>query len=66
MISAEQLFDLIQIVEQTRLVDGNIAEFGSYQGGSSAVIAEATKYFAPQKEVYLLTHLAVSLKANTG
>ena len=53
MISAEQLFDLIQIVEQTRFVDGNIAEFGSYQGGSSAVIAEATKYFAPQKEVYL-------------
>ncbi len=53
MISNDQLFDLIQFIEQTSEVEGDIVEFGSLHGGSGAVIAEAVNYFSPQKKVLL-------------
>ena len=53
MITDDQLFDLIQFIEQTSEVEGDIVEFGSLHGGSGAVIAEAVNYFTPNKKVWL-------------
>lgn len=52
MISDAQLFDLIQYIEQTKNVSGDVVEFGSLYGGSGAVIAEAVKYFG-EKNIWL-------------
>jgi len=52
MISDAQLFDLIQYVDQTKNVQGDVVEYGSLYGGSGAVIAEAVKYFG-EKQVWL-------------
>lgn len=53
MITDDQLFDLIQFIEQTSEVEGDIVEFGSLHGGSGAVITEAVNYFTPNKKVWL-------------
>ena len=52
MITDAQLFDLIQYIDQTKDVPGDVVEFGSLYGGSGAVIAEAVKYFG-EKPVWL-------------
>ena len=52
MITDAQLFDLIQYIDQTKDVDGDVVEFGSLYGGSGAVIAEAVKHFG-EKPVWL-------------
>ncbi len=52
MISDEQLFDLIQYIDKTSDVLGDVVEYGSLYGGSGAVIAEAVKYFG-EKPVWL-------------
>lgn len=53
MITNEQLFDLIQFIEQTKSIEGDVLEFGSLHGGSGAVIAEAVNYFCKEKKIYL-------------
>ncbi|MDG2147529.1 MAG: TylF/MycF/NovP-related O-methyltransferase [Flavobacteriaceae bacterium] len=53
MISDEQLFDLIQFIDQTSSVEGDVVEFGSLHGGSGAIISEAVDCFSPGKNVYL-------------
>lgn len=45
MISDAQLFDLIQYIQQTRSVPGDVVEYGSLHGGSGAVLAEALVEF---------------------
>jgi hypothetical protein len=45
MISDDQLFELIQFVANTSSVDGAVVEFGSYGGGSGAILAEALEHF---------------------
>lgn len=45
MISDAQLFDLIQFIDQTKSIDGDVVEYGSLYGGSGAVLAEAVNYF---------------------
>ena len=45
MISENQLFDLIQYIDITKHIEGDVVEFGSLYGGSGAVIAEAVKYY---------------------
>jgi O-methyltransferase len=52
MISDAQLFDLIQYIDQTKDVLGDVVEYGSLYGGSGAVIAEAVKHFG-EKPVWL-------------
>tara|TARA_B100000965_G_scaffold405215_1_gene438378 strand:- start:1038 stop:2045 length:1008 start_codon:yes stop_codon:yes gene_type:complete len=52
MISDAQLFDLIQYIDQTKDVEGDVVEYGSLYGGSGAVIAEAVKHFG-EKPVWL-------------
>jgi hypothetical protein len=52
MISDEQLFDLIQYIDKTSDISGDVVEYGSLYGGSGAVIAEAVKYFG-EKPVWL-------------
>lgn len=52
MISDAQLFDLIQYIEKTNDVLGDVVEYGSLYGGSGAVIAEAVKHFG-EKPVWL-------------
>ena len=52
-----QLFYLIQCIEQTKDVPGDILEFGTYNGGSGAVIAEAVKFFG-EKPVWLFDTFA--------
>ena len=53
MISEDQLFDLIQFIEQTKDVDGDVVEYGSLHGGSGAILSEAVEYFSPLKKVWL-------------
>jgi O-methyltransferase len=53
MISDGQLFELVQLVENTAAVEGSIVEFGSLHGGSGAFLVEASQYFSPAKKVYL-------------
>lgn len=45
MITDEKLFNLAQYIGLTAHVPGTVVEFGSFQGGSSAVLIEAVKYF---------------------
>ncbi len=45
MISDEQLFELIQLVGNTQNVDGAVVEFGTYAGGSAAILAEALNHY---------------------
>ena len=52
MISDTQLFDLIQFIDKTSDVLGDVVEYGSLYGGSGAVIAESVKYFG-EKPVWL-------------
>lgn len=52
MISDHQLFDLIQLAEQTSDVPGDVVEYGSLYGGSGAVIAEAVSHYG-EKNVWL-------------
>ena len=52
MISDPQLFDLIQFIDKTKDVPGDVVEYGSLHGGSGAVIAEAVKHFG-EKPVWL-------------
>jgi hypothetical protein len=52
MISDAQLFDLIQFIDKTKDVAGDVVEYGSLHGGSGAVIAEAVKFFG-EKPVWL-------------
>jgi hypothetical protein len=49
MISKQQLFDLIQFVDQTKKIKGDVVEFGSLYGGSGAILAEAIKFFGIKK-----------------
>ena len=53
MITDEQLFDLIQFIEQTKNIDGDVVEYGSLHGGSGAILAESVNYFCPNKNVWL-------------
>ena len=57
MITDSQLFDLIQFIDQTKDVPGDVFEFGSLHGGSGAVIAEAVKFFG-EKPVWLFDTFA--------
>lgn len=52
MISDSQLFDLIQFIDKTKDVPGDVLEYGSLHGGSGAVISEAVKFFG-EKPVWL-------------
>lgn len=52
MITDSQLFDLIQYIDQTKDIPGDVVEYGSLYGGSGAVIAEAVNYFG-KKPVWL-------------
>ena len=52
MMSDPQLFDLIQFIENTKDVPGDVVEYGALHGGSGAVLAEAVKYFG-EKPVWL-------------
>lgn len=54
MISDDQLFDLIQLIKNTKDVPGDVLEFGSLHGGSGAIIVESVNYFTnASKNVYL-------------
>lgn len=37
MISEQQLFDLVQFVENTKDLTGDVVEYGTLYGGSAAV-----------------------------
>jgi O-methyltransferase len=65
MISKEQLFDLIQFVDQTKNINGDILEFGSLYGGSGAIIAEAIKVFG-KKKLWLFDSFSGIPKSNFG
>jgi len=54
MISDEQLFDLIQYIKMVKDVPGDVVEFGSYMGGSGAVLVEAVKHYTGGKKKVLL------------
>lgn len=45
MVTDEKLFNLVQYIGLTAHIEGTVVEFGSYQGGSSAVIVEAVNHF---------------------
>ncbi len=45
MISDEKLFNLAQHIRLTSHLPGCVVEFGTFQGGSSAVIVEAVNHF---------------------
>jgi hypothetical protein len=52
MISDNQLFDLIQLVDLKKNIEGDVVEFGSLHGGSGAVLAESLNFFG-KKNLYL-------------
>ena len=52
MITKGQLFELIQFIEATKDVEGDVVEYGSLYGGSGAVIVEAVRHFG-EKSIYL-------------
>lgn len=66
MISEPQLFDLIQFIEQTANIDGDVAEYGSLYGGSGAVISEAVNHFSKNKKVWLFDSFTGIPKSNYG
>lgn len=45
MISDHKLFNLIQYVKNTAGVEGEVVEFGTFNGGSSAMIVEAVNHY---------------------
>ena len=65
MISDEALFDLIQYIDMTKNVDGDVAEFGSLYGGSGSIIAEAVNYFG-EKSVWLFDSFSGIPKSKYG
>lgn len=50
-----RLFNLVQLVRETRFVSGDIVELGSFSGGTGAVIVESMKHWGsnPEKNVWL-------------
>ena len=66
MISDDQLFDLIQYVKATKNVKGDIVEFGSFNGGSSAFIVNSSMKYSKHKKIYLFDTFAGIPKANLG
>ena len=65
MIFDHQLFDLIQFVDQTRNVDGDIVEYGSLYGGSGAIITEAANHFC-SKNIWLFDSFSGIPKSSYG
>lgn len=65
MISDAQLFDLIQFIDLTKNVEGDVVEFGSLHGGSGAILAEAVKHFG-EKPVWLFDSFAGIPKSRYG
>lgn len=53
MISNAQLFDLMQYIEQTSDVEGDVVEYGSLYGGSGAILTEAVNSFCKNKKIWL-------------
>jgi hypothetical protein len=51
MISEQQLFDLVQFVENTKDLTGDVVEYGTLYGGSAAVFFEAIGEFCPDKKL---------------
>lgn len=51
--SSDRLFNLLQLVRETEEVPGDIVEFGSYGGGSGAIIVETLGQYNINKSVWL-------------
>lgn len=51
--SPGRLFNLLQLVEQTVDVDGDVVEFGTFAGGTAAILCEGLAEWAPQKHLLL-------------
>lgn len=66
MISDDQLFDLIQLVRNTRSIKGEIVEFGCYNGGSSAFIIKSRNAYCKNKNVYLFDTFSGIPKSKYG
>lgn len=66
MISDDQLFDLIQYIKATKSVKGDIVEFGSFNGGSSAFLVNSSMKYSKQKKIYLFDTFSGIPKANLG
>lgn len=45
MIADDKLFNLIQYIKCTTGIDGEVVEFGTFNGGSSAMIVEAVNHY---------------------
>jgi hypothetical protein len=66
MISDDQLFDLIQYVRATKNVQGDIVEFGCFNGGSSAFIVNSSMKYSRHKKIYLFDTFSGIPKAYLG
>ncbi len=66
MANNNQLVDLIQFVENTKDVNGDIVEFGTFCGGSTSVIAAASEIFSKNKFVWSFDSFGGIPKNNYG
>jgi len=66
MAENNQLMDLIQFVDNTKHVDGDIVEFGTFCGGSASVIAAASEFFSKNKSVWTFDTFGGIPKNNYG
>ena len=65
MITDNQLFDLIQLVDAKKNIDGDVVEFGSLHGGSGAVLAESLNFYG-KKKLYLFDTFSGIPKSKYG
>ncbi len=65
MLSNDQLFDLIQFIDMTKNVVGDVVEYGALYGGSGSIIAEAVKHFG-EKPVWLFDSFSGIPKSKYG
>jgi len=65
MLNDNQLFDLIQYIDLTKNLKGDVVEFGSLYGGSGSIIAEAVNHFGI-KPVWLFDSFSGIPKSSYG
>jgi len=66
MSTNERLYNLMQLIIETKNVPGDIVEFGTYVGGTAAIIIETLNYFNINKKVFLFDTFGGIPKANLG
>lgn len=52
-VSNDRLFNLVQLIRETRNISGDIVEFGTFSGGTAAIIVEVLQHLDAKKNIWL-------------